>query len=116
MKKYKISATFDIHENSYKQGEQEYVTSFFLESEVEEETPIKAILKYFNTELYYEKTQEDLQLSECKMFIYTNTLVDVDNNEANTHEINCWKNGSMKLYNSYVQVSIYELKPTEINL
>ena len=46
--------------------------------------------------------------SDEQVGIYTNMLVDEDNSEATSTEVEKWKEGEIKLYNANFSINVYK--------
>ncbi len=112
MTKYLIKSNTEVFEDNYIDGEGRCVNWHDAKSEINAENPLQAINNYIEKVLCWTNGTLDL---DCEEPVYVN-VVDADNcgvGEGN-NEWEQFKNGEIKLYNSYTRFKIYQL--TEINL
>ena len=106
MKKYKVISIHDIHEDYYTEGQGKLIASFNLNSEQNANSPVEAIEKHFNSFGY--KFEDKLAQFDVNVCHY-GFMVDEDNAEASTQELEQFKNGSKKLYADNTTIQIYEM-------
>ena len=106
--KVQLQGHTEVYVDSYEHGELEHVNAFSfdkVEFEVVDKDDIETALdKYFNN-LGYDFNYTDDGWIEPNIYSY-HVLVDADNCEADSKEIELWKQDKMKLYSSLITVSI----------
>jgi len=114
MKTYRITSIHDIYEDSYKDGELNFVNGYNLSEEVKANNWKEAVKTYFEDFLYY---SFDFKYAD----IYENrlnwaVLVDEDNFQIGENEEICkqWKEDKVKLYSNNISIKIQEIN--DINL
>ena len=106
MKRYKIISTHDIYEDDYLEGQGNLINSFTLDSEQEISTPIEAIEKHFSNFGYsFDSANAEFDGNLC----HYGFMVDDDNIEASTQELEWFKNGNKKLYADNTAIQVYEM-------
>jgi len=112
-----ISSFVDVYQDSYEDGELDYVNHWSNEKvlwHVEPENLREELL--VNLEEYFEKELlVDFDLDSLKdelinyaddEFLWTNKFVDVDNCEPSEEEIAAWKRNELMLYNQNINIRI----------
>lgn len=110
MKNYLIKTNHSIHKYDYDQGELEFINEYQMSETILAETPKKALEKYIDKVLGFSFDVDEIESDEN---IYFDVLVDYNNFQASTYDVELWKKGEQTLYNDCVYVKIYELN--EIN-
>lgn len=106
MKKYKVISIHDIYEDNYIEGQGNLVNSFNLDSEQSVNTPIEAIEKHFNIFGYsFDSIRAEFDDNLC----HYGFMVDTDNIEASTQELEWFKNDNKKLYADNTTIQVYEM-------
>ena len=112
MKKFKVITNHDVYVDSYEQGEGESVNMYTQESEQESETIIGAVKKHYENVLCFDEFKDELaQFEEGETTLYYSNLVDQDNYEATTKQIDKWKKNKIKLYSNNITFEVFELIP-----
>lgn len=111
--KVKLQGHTEVHKDSYEEGELNHVNSFSFDAKeyeiADSDEILNTIESYFDS-LGYDCNATSDGFVEEDRFSY-NVLVDSDNCEASSNEIELWKKGEMTLYNSSISVIIEEIKP-----
>lgn len=107
---YKIRVDYadvDVHEDSWEEGELDYVNSWDLNHELANKT--------FNTvdELIKAVADTSFCFSDDKGYyayidghIDTDATVNADNEEPSNEEYEAWKRGEIMLYNAYLRIGV----------
>lgn len=106
---YKIRvdyATVEVSEDSYNEGELDYVNSWTIDSLVGKtfnnvDELIKAIN---NAEWVFSDNKSDYVYIDSR--IDTDATVNVDNEEPSEYEYEAWKRGELMLYNAHLMVGV----------
>lgn len=108
MKHYLITSSHTVHETSYTEGELDFANSYQLNAQISAENAKGALMEYIKKHLYLNIAFEQIDIDEhCG--INTSALVDVENMEASESEIKEWKEGKIKLWDNYINFTIFEL-------
>lgn len=112
MKTFKITSLHSIYVDDYEQGEGENVNNYNLSSEIKAENLKDALKKYVNNILCYSFNLKHASIEEDQKCVYYSTLVDNDNLEIKSFDIEYqkWKEGSKKLYANTYSLHAQELK------
>ena len=109
--KFYIQSFHDICEDSFEEGEGEFVNAYDIKGVIEAKTADEALEKFFESYLSFEYKKENFIRDEFTHAFQTNVLADVDNIEVRDEKtINLWKEGKVKLYNENISVYIYEMR------
>lgn len=109
-KEFYIKAFVDVHEDSYEDGELDFINYYKIEALIKASNKVDAIKEFFNNNLCFTLDLKYLDFdTENNCFRY-NVLCDVDNYEIseNSNLFKEWKKGKINLYNNYIQLSIFE--------
>ena len=113
MKRYYIESNHDVYKDSYNEGETENINYYNLKSIVQAKNPKEAIKQYFDKELCYSFNIDNSDTDDDGVLYYS-VLVDVDNCEATTKDIEQWKQDKKVLYSNNITLSIFELVGVKI--
>ena len=107
-----VQVDTDVFEDSFEEGEGEYVSAWTDVVEFYDMTPKEAVEKMFSDNIVYNLNWKDIGTDEddTSMFHYS-VMVDVDNCEASQGEIDSWKEGTTKLYAARMRVTVTEYEP-----
>ncbi|MFY8248277.1 MAG: hypothetical protein ACOVJ5_01090 [Gloeomargaritales cyanobacterium] len=111
MKKFRVTTEHTVYIDSYENGEGKQVNSYDLNSTQRAETIREAIQNHFNNTVYLPFDFDKAEISEDKTVIFWSCLVDEENEEPYTHDLEEWKQGKKELYVNNIIVSIEEIKP-----
>lgn len=111
MKKFKVTTIHTVCIDDFKQGEGNQVNFYTLDSEQKAETIRQAIEQHFNNTLYLTFDYKSAEISEDKICMQWSNLVDKDNAEPSTHDIEKWKKGEKELYINNIEIMIEEITP-----
>ena len=107
---YKIRVDYaevDVHENSWEEGELDYVNSWDLNYELEDKT--------FDTVDELIKTVSDVTFcfpNDKNYYCYIDGRIDgdvtvnEDNEEPSNEELEAWKRGELMLYNAHLRIGV----------
>lgn len=109
MNEYLIRSYHTVSEDSYNDGELDYVNGYELSCFVKAIDPSKAVKEYIERKLYYKFNPRFIDKSDDDISVYYNVLVDVDNAEATESEYELWKQGKIKLYNDSIRIEVYSV-------
>jgi hypothetical protein len=109
-KTYLIKSSHDIVVDDYKEGHKEAVTFYTMKDEVTAETPMQAVLEYFEETLGFDILEGDLCLDCDNCFACTDVLVNFDDYKPSKAQIKEWEQGKTALYNNHCVIEVYELK------
>ena len=112
MNEYLIRSYHSINEDSYNDGELDYVNGYELSSFIKADNPPNAIQQYIENKLYYKFNSRAFWEDDEQDHIgYYNVLVDEDNGEATDSEYELWKKGKIKLYTDNIRIEVYMITP-----
>ena len=113
-----ITANVDVFENNYNDGEMGHVNWYSTDKMYDDEWSVtKAVEDFMENELYFSFMWEDAYIDdEDKGLIHYNVMVDGDNSEASQGEIDSWKEGTIKLYSSSIQLAVRMYDQLDIDL
>lgn len=107
MRTFHITSIHDVYKDSYKEGEQEAITSYILDEIVEAQTILEAIEIYFKDNLGY---SFDKDLSNIKNnILHYSVLVDADSIEVNDEQKELWKKELIDLYTDNITITVKEV-------
>lgn len=109
MNEYLIRSSHTVSEDSYNDGELDYVNGYELSYFIKATDPSNAIQQYIERKLYYKFNPKFIDTSSDDISVYYNVLVDVDNAEATESEYELWKQGKLKLYNDCIRIEVYNV-------
>ena len=110
MKKFKVTTEHTVYEDSYENGQGEYVNSFTIESDQSAENSVEAVKKHYENKLYYSDFKiENAEFEDDEDNLHYSNLVDEDNYEATKEQINKWKKNKLRLYSNTMVFTVYEL-------
>lgn len=109
MNEYLIRSYHTVSEDSYNDGELDYVNGYELSYFVKAIDPSKAVQEYIERKLYYKFNPRFIDKSDDDISVYYNVLVDIDNAEATESEYELWKQGKIKLYNDSIRIEVYSV-------
>ena len=109
MNEYLIRSYHTVSEDSYNDGELDYVNGYELSYFIKATDPSNAIQQYIERKLYYKFNPKFIDTSSDDISIYYNVLVDIDNAEATESEYELWKQGKLKLYNDCIRLEVYNV-------
>jgi hypothetical protein len=115
MKKYKITSIHDVYEDSYNEGELNFVNGYNLENEIKANNWKDAIKEYFEDFLYYSFDINHADIYENRLNY--SVLVDESNNQIGENDIDYkqWKEDKVKLYSNKISIEIQELKTVNLD-
>jgi hypothetical protein len=108
MKQFRIVSNHSVYIDNYEDGEQDYVNGYELENTIKAETKEEAINKYFSDFLYFNLSIENCEASEDG-YLQTSCLLDEENIQPTSKEIELWKENKLKLYVNHIDLKVYEL-------
>lgn len=111
MKKFKVTTIHSVYIDNFEQGEGKQVNFYTLDSEQKAETIRQAIEQHFNNTVYLPFEYESAEISEDKISMYWSNLVDEDNAEPSTYDVEKWKKGEKELYSNNIEIMIEEITP-----
>jgi hypothetical protein len=114
MKRYYIESAHDVYKDAYNEGETENVNYYNQSRIIEAKSPIQAIKQYFDKELCYSFSIDNLDTDDDGTMYYY-VLVDVDNCEATTEEVIQWKQNKKTLYSNNITLSMFKLVGVKID-
>lgn len=109
MNEYLIRSYHTVCEDSYNDGELDYVNGYELSYFVKATNPSNAIQQYIERKLYYKFNPKFIDTDADDISVYYNVLVDIDNAEATESEYELWKQGKIKLYNDSIRIEVYSV-------
>jgi hypothetical protein len=109
MNEYLIKSYHTVSEDSYNDGELDYVNGYELSYFIKATDPSNAIQQYIERKLYYKFNPKFIDTSSDDISVYYNVLVDIDNAEATESEYELWKQGKLKLYNDCIRLEVYNV-------
>jgi hypothetical protein len=116
MKEYLIKSSHNVYIDDYTEGELDWVNCYTHDARIMAPNIQSAIQEYIDDHLYYNFDSKGFyEDDESTNQAHYNVLVDVDNSEANEHEIELWKAGKLKLYSNEIRLEFYEITPVNIN-
>lgn len=115
MKQFKVTTYHTVHIDSYEQGEGKQVNFYELVSEIKAETIREAIEEHFKNTVYLPFEFDRAEVNEDKTVMFWSNLVDADNSEPNTSEIEAWKKGEEELYSNNIDVLVSEIMPLKFD-
>ncbi len=108
-KTYVVSSYHNVYENSYTDGEQDWVNEFEIEMKVfDAKDPIEAVAIFYDKQLGREFDASMVDVEDGG--IYDSFLVDEENLQATESEIERWKKGEKRLYENNFRVVVQELE------
>ena len=110
-KEFYVKTLIEVCDYSYEDGDLDFVNSYKRDSIIKASNTNEAIKDFFSNDLYFSVDLENLEFDkENNCFVYV-VLSDAYNNEVleNSNLFKEWKKGKIDLYNSYIQLSVYEL-------
>lgn len=114
-KQFKVTTHHTVYIDSYEQGEGKQVNFYELISERKAETPREAIEEHFKNTVYLPFEFDKADKNEDNTVMYWSNLVDADNSEPNTSEIEAWKKGQEELYSNNIEIMISEIVPLKFD-
>ena len=114
MKNYKITSIHDIYEDSYNEGELNFVNGYDLSKEVKANNLKEAVKTYFENFLYYSFDIKYADILENRLNY--SVLVDEENFQIGENEeiYKQWKEDKVKLYSNNISIKVQEIN--DINL
>jgi hypothetical protein len=112
MNEYLIRSYHSIYEDSYNDGELDWVNGYELSSFIKADNPANAVQQYIENKLYYKfNSRAFCEDDEQSNVGHYNVLVDEDNGEATDSEYELWKQGKMQLYSDNIRIEVYMITP-----
>lgn len=108
MKKFRIVSWHEIFIDDYEQGEKDYINSFDL-SGIYEADNCKDAVNMHLSEHGYNLGLENCEVNEESNELQTSCLVDEDNMQPSTHDLELWKQGKKVLFVDYINIQVEEL-------
>lgn len=110
-KEFYIKALVDVYEDSYTDGELDWVNSYKRDSILKASNTNEAIKEFFNNGLYFKVDLKNLDYDVDNNCFYYSVLCDNDNNEVNKDDniYKKWLDDKLNLYSNNISLYIYEL-------
>jgi hypothetical protein len=109
MKTYEITTTHDVYTDNYEDGQTKHVNWYQQTSKQKANSPREAIENHFNNTLYLPFNFDRAEPNDENTILYWSNLVDENNEQPTTGDIERWKNGTRELYANNIQIEIKEL-------
>lgn len=115
-KEFYIKALVDVYEDSYVDGELDWVNYYKIDTFISASTINEAITEFFNNNLYFKVDLEYLDYDVENNCFYYSVLCDTDNNEVNEDDniYKKWLDGKIDLYSNNISLYIYEVNPVKV--
>mgnify|MGYP003508894439 CR=1 FL=1 len=111
MKQFKVTTNHTVHIDSYEQGEGKQVNFYTIDSVIKTDNIQLAVENHFNNVVYLPFQYSNADYNEDKTVMFWSCLVDADNSEPNTSEIEAWKKGEEELYSNNIDIMVSEIVP-----
>lgn len=109
MKKFKIECLHEVFEDSYENGEGDYVNSYETDAVIKAETWQDAVKDFYENTLYYNFDIDSIDINDDGESFFESCIVDAENTEPSEYQLERWKNGDMILYTNRMTVYVYEI-------
>jgi hypothetical protein len=109
MKTYEVTTTHTVYIDDYVNGEVDQVNHYQQTSKQKANSPREAIENHFNNTLYLPFNFDRAEPNENNEILHWSNLVDENNEQPTTGDIERWKNGTRELYANNIQIAIKEL-------
>lgn len=106
---YKVTSRHDVYIDNFVNGEESYVNSYKLSSEVDAINWKDAIKKYFEDYLFYTIDLARGYIDDDNNTFHYSNLVNVDNIEASESELKQWKENKLTLYSNNTTITVNQL-------
>lgn len=106
---YKVTSRHDVYIDNFVNGEESYVNSYKLSSEVDAINWKDAIKKYFEDYLFYTIDLARGYIDNDNNTFHYSNLVNADNIEADENELKQWRENKLTLYSNNTVVTVVQL-------
>lgn len=115
-KEFYIKALVDVYEDSYTDGELDWVNYYKIDTFVSALTINEAITEFFNNNLYFKVDLKNLDYDVDNNCFYYSVLCDNDNDEVDKDDIiyKKWIDDKIDLYSNNISLYIYEVTPAKV--
>ena len=110
-KEFYIKALVDVYEDSYTDGELDWINCYNMDSIIMASNINEAIKEFFNNKLCFNIDLENLEFDIENNCFYYSVLCDEDNIEVHKVDLEYkeWKKGEINLYSNNISLYVYEL-------
>jgi len=114
-KQFKVTTHHIVFIDSYEQGEGKQVNFYTLDSIIKTDNIQLAVENHFKNTVYLPFEFNKADKNEDNTVMYWSNLVDADNSEPNTSEIEAWKKGQEELYSNNIEIMVSEIVPLKFD-
>lgn len=115
-KGFYIKTLVDVFEDSYSDGELDWVNYYKIDTFLSASNINEAIKEFFNNNLYFKVDLKNLDYDADNNCFYYSVLCDADNNEVDEDDIiyKKWIDGKIDLYSNNISLYVFEVNPVRI--
>ena len=112
MRQFNITSYHTVYEDSYENGEGQFVNCWDQSLTVKAYTLDEAMKAYYENDLNWNWEPNSVFVDEDALM--DARLVDEDNCIATEKQTERWKRGELKLFNQHVTIKVWELSPLNL--
>lgn len=111
-KEFRVVSNHEVYEDSYENGELQYVNGYTLDGIYKVDSWQQAVEKHFN------ENGLSIDIKDCEIednILYTSCMVNFDGVQPFDNEIQDFKKGLINLYSDNITVTVQELVDVKLN-